>query len=422
MSTVLSLVQSAAYESQVDAPSTLVSLTNTSDLQILNLFYAVGRDLRQCNCWPQLKRQHTIYLQAGRNQYPLPNDFFSALPDTYWDQQNRWAMRGPLSDAGWNYRRYGYVTVENRKAFRVFGPDMASSSNLGQGGQVMIDPIPGASSAGQAITFEYLSKNWINPPAFAASTSYTTASYVTVNGNIYKSASSASSGSAAPSVGFNGVGKDGGVYWMVLYTPAWVLSTLYAPGDYVTNGGNLYVCTTGGTSASSGGPSGTGSSSITDGTVSWSYCASSSWTGQTTFAAGSFIKISSTYYKAVTPPNTLSSAQITGKVQPNWSVATPTTTPVWSQSDGTVTWNYFSNPYESIILDTDTCLFDDDIMILGLKWRFLQAKRQEFADFQAEYELKKKRAVSRWNAGQRIDLAGGSVGRIINVPEGSFSL
>lgn len=51
---------------------------------------------------------------------------------------------------------------------------------------------------------------------------------------------------------------------------AWAASTVYAAGNYVTNGGNLYRCTTGGTSAGSGGPSGFGGS-IADNTVTWAY-------------------------------------------------------------------------------------------------------------------------------------------------------
>ena len=53
--------------------------------------------------------------------------------------------------------------------------------------------------------------------------------------------------------------------------PAWAVSTTYDVGVHVINGGNIYTVTTAGTSASSGtGPSGTGTS-ITDGTVVWTY-------------------------------------------------------------------------------------------------------------------------------------------------------
>jgi hypothetical protein len=51
---------------------------------------------------------------------------------------------------------------------------------------------------------------------------------------------------------------------------AWVASVSVIVGEHRTNGGNLYRCTTAGTTASSGGPTGTGGS-ITDGTAVWAY-------------------------------------------------------------------------------------------------------------------------------------------------------
>src|SRR5271170_7909449 len=52
--------------------------------------------------------------------------------------------------------------------------------------------------------------------------------------------------------------------------PAWQPSTTYAPGQTVTNGANAYVCVTGGISAASGGPTGTGTA-IADGSVIWGF-------------------------------------------------------------------------------------------------------------------------------------------------------
>ena len=51
---------------------------------------------------------------------------------------------------------------------------------------------------------------------------------------------------------------------------AWAPTTAYVIGARVTNGNNCYQCTGGGTSAGSGGPSGTGSS-ISDGSVTWKF-------------------------------------------------------------------------------------------------------------------------------------------------------
>lgn len=53
--------------------------------------------------------------------------------------------------------------------------------------------------------------------------------------------------------------------------PAWQASTAYALSAYVVNGGNLYRCTVAGTSAASGGPTGTNTSGIVDNTAQWGF-------------------------------------------------------------------------------------------------------------------------------------------------------
>lgn len=52
--------------------------------------------------------------------------------------------------------------------------------------------------------------------------------------------------------------------------PAWAINTAYVAGNQVKLGGSVYQCTTPGTSAGSGGPTGT-APAITDGTVVWAY-------------------------------------------------------------------------------------------------------------------------------------------------------
>lgn len=58
----------------------------------------------------------------------------------------------------------------------------------------------------------------------------------------------------------------------IVAVPAWANSTAYTVGARRSNGGKTYECITAGTSAGSGGPTGTGAN-ITDGTVHWRYVA-----------------------------------------------------------------------------------------------------------------------------------------------------
>jgi hypothetical protein len=51
---------------------------------------------------------------------------------------------------------------------------------------------------------------------------------------------------------------------------AWQPATAVMAGQFVINNGNTYVCQTAGTTAASGGPSGTGTN-ITDGTTYWNF-------------------------------------------------------------------------------------------------------------------------------------------------------
>jgi len=54
----------------------------------------------------------------------------------------------------------------------------------------------------------------------------------------------------------------------------WTASTPVVVGQHMANGGNTYRCTTAGSTASSGGPTGTGAS-IADGSAVWAYAGAS---------------------------------------------------------------------------------------------------------------------------------------------------
>jgi len=103
--------------------------------------------------------------------------------------------------------------------------------------------------------------------------------------------------SISPATGINGSYARGEIihnavaatgqpsYWQCVtagrLAPAWAISTAYVVGAVVLNDTNkIYACTTAGTSAGAGGPTGTGTS-ITDGTVVWTYL-----TPLATFLAG----------------------------------------------------------------------------------------------------------------------------------------
>lgn len=412
-STALVLVQTACYEANLVPPSALVGGTDASVLQLLYLFYATGKELRSCRVWPQLKRFHTVVLEPGRTQYPLPEDYYSAIPDTTWDEANTWSLETPISDSEWGYRTLGVAQVANRRAFRVFGPDANPSDNRGQ---LYISPAPADGDALDAITFEYVSKSWLLPPLWTASATISQNTYRFCNGNIYKKsdASSEVGSTVPPSLGTAGIGQDGGVWWAYFSASAWAGTTAYQAGTYVTNGGNLYMATASGTSASSGGPTGTSTTtSVTDGTVTWLYKSSSTWAAYTTYDVGAHVLKSSNRYRAVSGPFRPTGLK-SGATGPTWDATT--------QPDGNITWQYQTAPYEALVTDSDLSLFDDELMIAGLKWRFLRARGLDFQSLKSDYEIMKGKAVARWNPGRIISLGGGRRGRSIapSVSEGNW--
>lgn len=404
--TALNLVKFACYESNIPAPTTLVGNTEPQFLQLLHLFHAVGRELRSLSNWPQLKRKFTISLVAGRTQYHLPEDFYCPLPRVFWDKSNSNEAIGPIDDGAWNNQLYGPAVIVGGRPFKIFGPDNPNDSR----GQFYISPTPGAGEQDQRITVEYISRNWLNPKHWVAGASVGATDSVNCNGNIYTHTVGTTNGTVAPSVAY-GVGQDGQVFSKVISVAAWQSATVYAPGAYATNGGNLYVSTTGGTSAGSGGPTGTTEDTdITDNTVTWNYLPFAAWAAQTSYEEGDVYTAGSTRYYLVLEGG------VSGSTTPTWTISGLTHT----QSDGAITWTFSTSAYETLGADTDICLFDDEIMICGLQAFFLRARGLKWQDKWREYKELKSAAAGRFGAGRIIDMAGGYGSYYPNIPAGNW--
>lgn len=114
-------------------------------------------------------------------------------------------------------------------------------------------------------------------PAWGASLAYPAGQIVTNGGNYYLVTTAGTSASSGGPTTTAASITDNTVTWKYLgpvTAGAWAASTAYVVNQVVTNGGNSYKCVAAGTSASSGGPSGTGSATITDGTATWVYVSS----------------------------------------------------------------------------------------------------------------------------------------------------
>lgn len=67
-------------------------------------------------------------------------------------------------------------------------------------------------------------------------------------------------------------------------------------------------------------------------------------------------------------------------------------------TDGSTRWDYYGEAYETIKADTDLCMYDDNLVILGLKYKWKDAKGEDFTQAQANFYNGIEIAKGRLNA------------------------
>lgn len=81
-----------------------------------------------------------------------------------------------------------------------------------------------------------------------------------------------------------------------------------------------------------------------------------------------------------------------------------------TETDGTVVWTvyrepYLCNPANTKLNDSDLCLFDDDLMIEGMRWAYKRAKGQDYQQERSDWEQQVKSAFARFNGPCRVNMA-----------------
>lgn len=291
MKTALSIIQSVRYRMNLTAPTTLISVTDPDELQMIYLLYAVCEELRQARCWTQIKRAYSFNTVNAQATYQLPRDFYAPLMRSQWNASEDGRLVGPLDDDSYMALLESGSNSPTNYAYRLFGYDENPASNSGQ---FYVNPTP---SSAQTLKFEYVTRSFLLPVNWTASTSYGANAYVNASGNIYqKGSGTATSGTTVPS-----------------HT------------------------------------SGTG-------------------------------------------------------------------------SDGTITWTYISAPYETIVADTDLVVFDDDLVKLGLRAKWMEEKGGDYAQAKAEFEAKVDQAVARYRGSYIGNMCGRESRPNYSIPNRSWSI
>jgi len=138
------------------------------------------------------------------------------------------------------------------------------------------------------------------------------------------------------------------------------------------------------------------------------------WVASTSYSLGDIRAGDGFIYRVTT-------AGVSGTTRPKVTSGTVT--------DGTVVWQYYSEPYSAspdnaALNDSDQCLFDDDLMIEGMRWAYLRSKQLNYQQERADWEQQLKSAFARFNGPIRINMADefGDFQDWPNIPSGSWSV
>lgn len=113
------------------------------------------------------------------------------------------------------------------------------------------------------------------------------------------------------------------------------------------------------------------------------------WTDATVYAAGAYVYYVDNIYKTTAGGT---------------SGVTPPTHMTGSASDGAVTWEYVT--YENLTADTDVALLDEEVLTLGLIYRFLDGKGIMAEKYEVEYQRELHLRIGQTIGGRTLDMVG----------------
>lgn len=146
---LLTIVQAAAIDLNLQSPSAVATSTDTQVLQLMNLANRDGKDLVRRFDWQALTRETSFTTVATAQQTTLEivaSDFSRMIDESMNNRTQHWRVIGPVSAVEWQRRLSLGAQVGVQNMFRI------------RGDAILFHPTP---SAGDSVYFEYISKNWV---------------------------------------------------------------------------------------------------------------------------------------------------------------------------------------------------------------------------------------------------------------------
>lgn len=394
--TILSIAQRCTQRLQITDPASFIGSTNNNYILLLAMINRAIDEISNEFEWPELTKHYPFKLIDGLDSYPLPGDYDRRINETLWNKDQHWPLIGPVTAQIWEQYINGFITTLPRQRFRVKG----CTDN-----QFFINPTP-EGIGGQTLVYEYISKNKRRPKSWTANTAMVSGTtYRFWNGLILLAASTGTPVSTQAPV----YGPDGSVVWEPI--PAYVASQLYFAGQFVysTSSGNVYEVTQGGVS-SAGDPSVT-SGSETLGTVVFEFVSTPGvWAAGTTYAEGDYVTNPSAPQSAYYCIN----AGVSGVLNPKFWCSIPAVSSTTAGypipytitkkiSDGDQTWHVYEAEY-SFTADTDEIVLNEQMIVDGACWRFLQARGFDYMQDKAIADEQKEAIKANKIGASSVDL------------------
>lgn len=148
--TANSIINRAALEMGIAQVSDPVASNEEAFIQLTGLLTSAGQELVELHDWQVLRQSHTITVvnPGDTGTYDLPDNFSHMIDQTGWDTTNNNPLGGPMSAQSWT-RTVGSGITEST---------VYASFRLAEN---KIDLFPQPPGDGTVITFEYISRDWV---------------------------------------------------------------------------------------------------------------------------------------------------------------------------------------------------------------------------------------------------------------------
>lgn len=141
--TLLEIAKTICSELGFPPPTTIVSSTDTNLLKLLALIQATCDDVLREYDWQVLNTRYSFTTTDGVESYPFPSDAEHFIGSTFYDQNNRWPMAGPLTGPEWEQLQVSQLASSPFVRYRIM-------NNL-----LHLYPVPDSTPC--TFVFEYLS-------------------------------------------------------------------------------------------------------------------------------------------------------------------------------------------------------------------------------------------------------------------------